>query len=395
MVQSHYRRIENDRGCEVGVGYDDETDVLTDRGWKPWPLVDGTEFLGAVDPLTGALEYQAPADVHHRQLRGPMYRVRSEQVDLRVGVDHPLWVQRVDTRAARRGEQHFSLEKPDVLLHKRVRYDKTARWLRGIDADVQIPQTSRTWARSDNGVQCLRTYPSVAFPARPFATFLGYFVSEGSINGNHIVLAQNRGPVLEAMIRVLGELGLPAYVPASGHGCVRTQCVQLRDYLARLGRAVDKRLPREAQDWTPEVIRILIKAMVEGDGTTHAVSGHQVIYTASDVLAGEIQVLAVKAGVSANVRVDGRVGQLRVMPNGQSFYNLRPSYVVSLVSKRNRPLVNHGRRQPSRYWNKDGYNDGFEEYSGGIHSAAVPCGLLLVRRAGKIVVSGAVQGPGP
>lgn len=113
------------------------------------------------------------------------------------------------------------------------------------------------------------------------------------------------------------------------------------------------------------------------------------IYTASAELAGGLQVLAVKAGISANVRVDDRTGLLRVMPNGRSFHNLRQTCVVSLVSKRNRPLVNHGRGRPSRYWNDDGYHDGFQKYSGGVHFATVPHGLLLVRRRGKIVVSGA------
>ncbi|NKZ08764.1 LAGLIDADG family homing endonuclease [Actinomadura latina] len=91
-----------------------------------------------------------------------------------------------------------------------------------------------------------------------------------------------------------------------------------------------------AHGWTPEIIHLFIDAMVEGDGTTHPKNGHRVIYTASAELAGGLQVLAIKAGISANVRVDDRVGLLRVMPNGQSFHNLRPTYVVSLVAKRNR-----------------------------------------------------------
>ena len=372
-------------------GYDDRTDVLTAGGWKPWPLVDGTEAFATVDPSSGALRYRAASAVLHREVRGPMYRVRSEQIDLLVGTDHPLWVQRVDTRAARRGEQPFGIEAPGALLHKRVRYEKTARWHCGTDADVRIPSTVRAWTRPDNGAHCVRTYPGVVFPARPFARFLGYFLSEGSINGHQIILAQNRGHILAAMADVVRELGLPAYLPVSGYGCVRTQCVALRDFLARLGRAVDKRLPRVALGWTPEIIRVFIDAMVEGDGTTHPKNGHRVIYTASAELAGGLQVLAIKAGISANVRVDDRVGQLRVMPNGQSFHNLRPTYVVSLVAKRNRPLVNHGRGQASRYWNEDGYHDGFQKYSGGVHSAAVPGGLLVVRRNGKAVISGSVQ----
>ncbi|XRQ14901.1 hypothetical protein ACN3XK_29690 [Actinomadura welshii] len=370
-------------------GYDDATDVLTKReGWKPWPEIDGSEALGTVNPSTGSLEYLRATAVYHDKVAGPMYRVRSEQVDLLVGADHPLWVQRYDTWAAKRGEQPFGLEWPGALLHKRVRYDKTAKWLSGTDEDVVIPPTRRGWTRSDNGARCTREYQGRKFAAKPFARFLGYYLAEGSVNGHQIVLAQNRGPLLDAMVGTVRELGLPPYVPSSGYGCVRTSCVALRDFLVQLGHAVDKRLPDVAHRWTPEVTGILLDAVVDGDGTTHRGNGHRVIYTVSGELAGGLQVLAIKAGISANVRVDDRTGLRRVMPSGQTFRNLRPTYVVSLVAKRNRPLVNHGRGRPSRYWNDVGRHDSFVPYSGGLHSAAVPNGLLLVRRNGKVVVCG-------
>ncbi|TDC62656.1 hypothetical protein E1200_24935 [Actinomadura sp. GC306] len=371
----------------MASGYDDGTDVLTKDGWKPWRSVDESEVFGTVNPSTGGLEYRRATAVHHGEVSGRMYRVRSEQIDLLVGADHPLWVQRYDTRAAKRGEQPFGIETPGAVLHKRVRYDKTANWIGGTNADVEIPATSRAWTRSDNGVACSREYPGMVFPARAFAEFLGYFLSEGSINGHQIVLAQNPGPVLDAMIGTVRRLGLTAYVPPSGHSRVLTCCVALRDSLAQLGHAVDKRLPAVAHRWTPEIIRIFLDAMVDGDGTTHHKNGHRVIYTVSKELADGLQVLAIKSGISANIRIDDRTGLRRVMPSGQVFHNLRPTYVVSLVTRRNKPLVNHGRSMPSRYWNEDGYHDGFEAYSGGIHAASVPYGLLLVRRNGKVVVS--------
>ena len=36
--------------------YDDETEVLTTEGWKPWPKVDGSESFGTLNPDTGELE---------------------------------------------------------------------------------------------------------------------------------------------------------------------------------------------------------------------------------------------------------------------------------------------------------------------------------------------------
>lgn len=56
--------------------YDDDTEVLTTDGWKPWPKVDGSESFGTLNPVTGELEYQSATEVFHGDYTGPMYRVR-------------------------------------------------------------------------------------------------------------------------------------------------------------------------------------------------------------------------------------------------------------------------------------------------------------------------------
>src|SRR5262249_24799150 len=85
-----------------GWCYDDQTDVLTTQGWKPWPKVDGTEIFGTHNPATRELEYQQATESFHADYEGPMYRVRSEQVDLLVTPNHRMWIQRYDTQAAKR-----------------------------------------------------------------------------------------------------------------------------------------------------------------------------------------------------------------------------------------------------------------------------------------------------
>jgi thymidylate synthase ThyX len=368
--------------------YDDDSEVLTTEGWKPWPKVDGTEVFGTLNPVSNELEYQKATEVFHADYSGPMYRVRSEQIDLLVTPNHRMWVQRHDTRAARRHEESFKIETPRDILHKRVKYQKCATWTGRSPDLVAIPGTYRTFQRSDRVKPSTRSYPGVSFPIAPFARFLGYYLAEGSINGHQIVLAQNRGRILDKMADTVRAMGLPAYLPTTGHGCVRTQCVPLRDILAGLGHSHDKQIPAMVGDWAPEIIRIFLEAMIEGDGTTHRTFNHRVIYTSSREMADDLQVLAIKAGWSANIRIDDRTGLERVMPNGQRFRNLRPCYVVSLISRRLTPLVNHGGNMPSRYRNEEGYNDGIEHYAGRVHCVQVPNGLLFVRRNGKPVVSG-------
>ena len=368
--------------------YDDDTEVLTSEGWKPWPKVDGREFFGTLNPVSNELEYQRATEVFHADYAGPMYRVRSEQIDLLVTPNHRMWIQRHDTQAARRGEQPFAIETAEKILHKRVTYQKNARWTGCSPDHIWIPETYRTYQRSDRNRPATRTYPSVAFPIEPFARFLGYYLAEGSINGHQIVLAQNRGEILDKMTETIRAMGLPAYVPVTGHGSVRTTCVQLRDLLIRLGHSYNKRIPSMVGEWTPEVIRTFLEAVIEGDGTTHRTFNHRVIYTSSREMADDLQVLAIKAGWSANVRIDDRTGLERIMTNGQRFRNLRPSYIVSIVTRRVTPLVNHNRGDKSRYRTEEGYNDRIEHYDGRIHCVQVPNGLLFVRRNGRPVVSG-------
>lgn len=370
--------------------YDEDTEVLTDEGWIPWPKIGGGELFGTLNPTTGALEYQRAAELFEGWYEGLMYEVRSEQVDLLVTPNHRMWVQMVDTQAAKRGEEPFKVHLAEDILHKRVRYQKCARWEGESPEFIFIPPTKRTLKRKNRERPSVRYYSGVSFPATPFARFLGWYLAEGSINRHHIVVYQNRGPALDEIVRTIEDLGLTPYVPPNAQGQVRTCCTPLRDFLADLGTAVNKRIPGMVHEWGPDLIAEFLDAIVAGDGTVLRSNGHRVIYTVSKEMADDLQILAIKARYSANVRVDDRVGRKRVMPSGQEFYNLRPCYVVSLLKNRGYPHVNSNRtaRTPNRWLNSDGYHDRLVAYSGPIYCAKVPNGLLFVRRNGKPSVAG-------
>jgi hypothetical protein len=145
--------------------------------------------------------------------------------------------------------------------------------------------------------------------------------------------------------------------------------------------AETKRVPPLVGTWGPQTIREFLETFVSGDGSRRA-DGHSVIYTTSRGMADDLQVLAIKAGWSANIRVDDRTGLERVMPSGQRFLNRRPCYIVSLVKTRTRPLVNHNRPKGAPQ------HDSWVWYRGKVHCVRVPNGLLFVRRNGKPCVSG-------
>jgi thymidylate synthase ThyX len=358
--------------------YDAETEVLTSTGWKPWPEVDGTESFATLNPDSDELEYQHAEERFEGHYDGPMYRVKSEQVDLMVTPEHRMWVRRHDTQAARRGEQAYGVEHANEIFGYRVHYQKTARWSGQESGVVELPEAARSWV-GPTGSTTVRTYAPAVFPVRAFARFLGWYLAEGSLNRHQIVFAQDRGPRLDELVEVIRDLGLTPYVPSAG-GEVRTCNTSLRDFLAACGRrAHEKTIPSLVHDWGPATIREFLDAVTAGDGSSRADGGHTVLYTTSQRMADDLQVLAIKAGWSANVRIDDRVGLRRTMPNGQSFENRRRCYIVSLVKTRIRPLVNHGGAKPHDRW---------VPYTGKVYCAKVPNGLLFVRRNGKPVVSG-------
>ncbi len=248
---------------------------------------------------------------------------------------------------------------------------------------VEIDGTERSWQRKDTGTTAVRTYAPPTFPLRAFARFLGWWLAEGSLNRHQIVIAQSPGRKQDQIRETIEDLGLTPYVPKNHAVCVRTCNVALRDFLADCGTAAhDKRVPPIVGTWGPETIREFLEAFIDGDGSRRKNGAHSVIYTTSREMADELQVLAIKAGWSANVRIDDRTGLERVMPSGQRFRNRRPCYVVSIVRTRTRPLVNHGRPRGARP------HDRWEWYRGTVHCVRVPNGLLFVRRNGKPCVSG-------
>jgi thymidylate synthase ThyX len=363
--------------------YDSETEVLTAGGWVRWPDVRGDELFAQVDQVTQELSYVRATQRFRRWYDGPMYQLASEQVDLMVTPQHSLFVRKHDTQAAKRGEQPWEKIPAREIAGKRVHHLKTVLW-RGTEPEkVTVPGTERSWQRSDTGTLTTRHYEGWSINTDVWAEWLGWYLAEGHLAGSHrIGITQNAGPQLDRIVELGRRLGrpVPSVVKASSHEAgrqVRFSDACLHDWLlTTTGRKQpERRLPDYVRQWSPRLIRILLAAMVAGDGSARRDGNHRVIYTSSRQLADGLQELAIKAGWSANVRVDDRRGRSGGLPG---IVHRELSYVVSLVETRTHPLVNsHGRKQ-----------DGLVTYSGEVYCVAVPSGLLLVRRNGKPVVCG-------
>ena len=329
--------------------YDAETEVLTDEGFVKWPDVRDSMKLGVWDPLAQSLCYEQPGYITHDTYSGPMYRVDHGGVDLLVTPEHKMWVRtKVWDGASQnmRWSSYGLLPAAELGHRSTVSYCKLAPF-RGPD------------------------FRGGDFP--PFQDrdallkLVGFFVGDGCALGTranglefHLKNLREIGYLGECAARVGWEIReFPSYEG-------RRKFVVYADQVTRLFRQSfyvdgEKRLPPWALMLNKEDSQSLLDGLRHSDGTEKR--GAWELTTKYRTLAEQVQRVALHAGESAHINVrHGASGQM---------------YGVMVMSRMRRPVVNQGRQQTS-----------FEDYSGTIHCAHTRTGILVVRRNGKIVLSG-------
>ena len=87
-------------GGKIGVGYnfggikcfDATTEVLTEGGWKLWPTVNESDVFATWNAVREDIEYQRALSLTRSRYVGLMYRIKMDSVDLFVTPDHRMWV---------------------------------------------------------------------------------------------------------------------------------------------------------------------------------------------------------------------------------------------------------------------------------------------------------------
>lgn len=87
-----WKSIFNIMGNDVaGDCHDASTEVLTERGWQPWPEYDGKSLLGTMNQITGLLEFQAPLSLIRHDYDGPMYFADHRSLDFGLTPGHRMF----------------------------------------------------------------------------------------------------------------------------------------------------------------------------------------------------------------------------------------------------------------------------------------------------------------
>lgn len=333
--------------------YSSDTEVLTRAGWKLHQEVSLDDEVCCFNPGTDAQEWHHPSHVHAFPFKGDMVNISGgtkSPLDLLVTPNHRMVVRPgyplpVGSRKPHKNPRHWAFREAGTL--------STSKWL--------VPYAVGEDRTGDGG-------------SVPFARFLGWWISEGSLADDGPVLTQNIGRTAERMCETVEEIGYDANcVIQDGSARGRQPCMHLRLRGAiDLGRWLRgqcggktrvKHIPECAFSWSPEVRRALLEALIDGDGSRHTEDRFG-YHTTSSRLADDVQRLAIGLGHSGRIARCAGAGERRAPWK----------YCVHIGCR--------------KYVTIQPRNFSGVPYSGMVYCLTVPTGAYVTRRNGRMAVAG-------
>lgn len=320
--------------------FDEDTEVLTDRGFQRFAEVTGRVMQVTEDGLEPVL-----AQPFAQDYEGPMVTFESDDLNFSVTPNHDMVT---TTGTVEAGEMY-------ELARSRAQH--------------RIPRIVKDGRQDHPGYTDDRL------------RLAGYALADGTLTGRQAIISVSR----ERKVRALDRLGLHHRrrdVPLPLPGVVVTRTAQTAFHFKRQliepivthGKVVDV---DAALRLSQRQLRVLVDAWIEFDGTVRS-ERTRYVYTSRDDHAAAFEVLAVAAGYSVGIR-RARYGALSGRPNFQIKVSPRDAMPV--------------RRWNRRYHTATGVGEarkGLElrESTGKVWCVTVPSGRVVVRRAGFSMVCG-------
>ena len=338
-------------GFDFGLCYSDDTEVLTDSGWKLFRDVDEhTDLAATRNPETKELSYTPINFKVEYDYDGELLEWDSTEVNFCVTPEHRVPFTYRDS--------------PD-----KVQFE-SAEWLADHMGGHHYVDLRSEWVGS------IPDELPVGMTADDFCRFMGWWCSDGSVTHkgeqNRVSMVQTKPTYMRDFIGALCGSGVKweQYV----RGTWISTDKALAAYLREQGKKTQCRIPAEIRAMPPEQIRIFLDAYAKGDGHTRTRKNkavEQTIYCPSYESAGIIQELAQKAGWNSSLRTQQPKTSVIIEAGVvREIVGTVEGYVVTIKKRAARAELL--RRNFKRV-----------AYSGKIYCLNVPFHTLYIRRKGK------------
>lgn len=364
--------------------YDPKTEVLTGEGWKYWENADENDTYATVNKDTHAVEWHKPLRMYEYDYNGQMYKVSNRHTDILVTPNHEMYVSK--------GSEKYGKYELTEAKNLGPEYRLLAAPTAGVgDTEFfELPEivgSDRGWSQSTKQI-----------PMDTFLKFLGSYLSEGWCKANtkdsqyRICVAQQRtsegyNPFKELFDTTEAPLDFN-YCETSGR--FKKTNKQLHSYLMTMGHgALNKSVPSFIKNLSQRQIRLFLEYYRLGGGDKKRGKSFR-LHTYSPQMADDLHELGVLAGyrtyLSSRYTNGGTIRGRKINSNNLcytiSYSNTTDTLIQRRAAKRVKRANAEGRDARHVVF------QGLVDYSGKVYCAEVPNNTLIVRRNGKVVVSG-------
>lgn len=344
----------------TGSCFDEQTEVLTQEGWKFWNQVTMEDELATSDVTGQKLFFEKPLHLFEYDYKGILYGFQSRYVDYLVTPNHNLWIK------SYYGQKNFSLKQASAVHAKRWK-------IKQFGFEVEDIPASQPFVIEDH-----------SYDWNDFCELVGWWVTEGCVTTNKtgIVVYQSQSANPEKVQRIedlINRLGLKwSYFKSEGNVMgFSINEKHLATYFSNYGsHSHYKRVPREVILGPISGCKRALESIILGDGHREkTATGPSVrLRVTSKQLVDDFQEMAIRCGQGSIVReLSAETKKRKENPH------YLPQWQASLTETRNYTQLD-GDRNPEAYQHVP--------YNGKVYCAEMRSGLLYVRRNGKPMLSG-------
>jgi len=300
--------------------------VLTNMGWIEIKDIDITIHKVATLDINGNMTYEYPTAKFEYEHNDKMYYIENKQVHIICTLNHKLYVKK------RSGKKYELIEAQDVM-GKMVRFQKS---MQNVKHDIEFMELGEEKYEMDY-----------------FLKLLGMFIADGHCkDGGTFITAIKERKILYNK-NILEKLNIIySYHKGGNYFISEIKYVEIYKYFKILSvGALNKYLPEFVFNLSERQSRILLEALLQGDGSSMEYKGETFnrYGTISMKLANDVTRLAVHCGYSGIIKISeeptgiARIGKRNLGSRaGQevSITQKHTYYKVSIITKQNQPWIN-------------------------------------------------------
>jgi len=360
----------------------EDTEILTNQGWKFFKDLDKTEKVATLNPEINELEYQKPIRYIDYKYNGKMLWQKSRFLNFLFTPNHNIW----SKKGRKRNKSNYEFKKADEIKGYSRSYMRGALWQGKEEKYFILPSVNLNYGGYTTNSE------KKQFKMDDWLQLLAWYLSEGNCkykdqNGTKnksyykVKIYQSNNKNRENIKKLLNKLKIKFYESDKGTSLV-INSKQLSFYFGQFGNSHEKYIPYYVKKLSSRQIKIFLKIYCLGDGRGDLGKdgNNSEITTNSVKMRDDLMELAIKTGLSATYALYG--GESSFNQN----YPIWKIYISNKIEFNFNQKANESMKKYSSY--KVNSKEEWIDYKGKVYCVEVPNNIIMIRRKGKTVWTG-------